>query len=538
MVTVAPPSASRYEEPTARATIHSSATVAGWTLISRVTGLLRVVVIGAVLGPTFLANAFLSTNTVPNLVYSVVAGPVLALVIVPALVRSIGTQGTPASRMLLRRLSGLLLTTAVAVAVVLAMASPVLAWVLTVGIPEQAGRGRAQQLTIMMVLFVAPQVVLYTLAALGAAAQQARSRFALAAAAPALENVGLMATMVVAATVYGPGLDVETVPVGMVALLGVGATLSVAVHAAVQVVGAVRAGLSVRPARGWRRDPVAREVAARLRGSVAVAAFPAGGYSALLALSATVRGGVLVFQMAHAVYGVPAALGARAITTAVLPGLAEAANRDDRPAFARSWRRALCYAVVASLPPLCLLVVFAVPVADLLANGELRSDLLVAALAACIAVLAVAQSAAGLHEIGRQALFARIDVRGPRIAGAASFVATVVAGSAAVLLLEGTPSLVGLCVAVLLGDIVAAAIVVARVRRAIRPEPVVNLRSTAAAAVSALTMVPVVAAGWLIIDLSGAHRLAALAIVVAFSLVAVALFALSLTAAHHRWGAR
>jgi putative peptidoglycan lipid II flippase len=63
-----------------RSVAHSSATVAAWTLVSRASGLLRVVVIGAVLGPTFLANTFLATNTVPNLTFAAVAGPVLGLV--------------------------------------------------------------------------------------------------------------------------------------------------------------------------------------------------------------------------------------------------------------------------------------------------------------------------------------------------------------------------------------------------------------------------------------------------------------------------
>src|SRR5712691_2799625 len=51
--------------------------VAGWTLVSRVTGLMRVVVAGAILGPTFFANIFQATNTVPNLTYNLMAGTLL-----------------------------------------------------------------------------------------------------------------------------------------------------------------------------------------------------------------------------------------------------------------------------------------------------------------------------------------------------------------------------------------------------------------------------------------------------------------------------
>src|SRR3954469_20621085 len=247
-----------------RSVAHSSATVAAWTLVSRASGLLRVVVIGAVLGPTFLANTFLATNTVPNLTFAAVAGPVLGLVLVPSVVHTLLTRGHAAGQVHIRRLSGLLLVAATAVAGLLTLASPGLAWVLTLGVPKPE-RGRAWLVAVALLVLVGPQVVLYTVAAVGAAAQQARQRYALAAAASALENVGLMITMAVVALGFAQREDVAGVPVGLVLVLGVGATLSVALHAAVQGVGAARVGLSIRPARGWRSDPEIREIADRLR---------------------------------------------------------------------------------------------------------------------------------------------------------------------------------------------------------------------------------------------------------------------------------
>src|SRR5262249_24067804 len=52
--------------------------VAGWTLVSRVTGLLRVIIAGAILGSTFFANIFQATNTLPNVAYNLMAGSVLS----------------------------------------------------------------------------------------------------------------------------------------------------------------------------------------------------------------------------------------------------------------------------------------------------------------------------------------------------------------------------------------------------------------------------------------------------------------------------
>jgi putative peptidoglycan lipid II flippase len=44
-----------------------SVAVAGWTMISRITGFGRFVAIAAVLGPTFFGNLFEATNLLPNM---------------------------------------------------------------------------------------------------------------------------------------------------------------------------------------------------------------------------------------------------------------------------------------------------------------------------------------------------------------------------------------------------------------------------------------------------------------------------------------
>ncbi|MFY9807628.1 MAG: lipid II flippase MurJ, partial [Pseudonocardiaceae bacterium] len=158
-------------------------------MVSRATGLLRVVVIGAVLGPTYFANAFQAGYVVPNLVFALIAGPVLAMVLVPGVVRAIGAGGVDRAREVLGRVSGWLLTVSGAVVALLMVLAPAVAWTLTFGIPDPVSRARGLWLTTLLILLVAPQVLLYVLLNLGIAAQQARGRFALAAGAPAVENV-------------------------------------------------------------------------------------------------------------------------------------------------------------------------------------------------------------------------------------------------------------------------------------------------------------------------------------------------------------
>ena len=221
--------------------IRSSATVSAWMLVSRVTGAGRVIVIGAVLGPTYFANTFVATNSVPNLVYLSILGSVLSPVVVPAIVRTTASSGTRGAAELLGRLAGFLLLVMGVASLLLLISSPFIARLLTAGIADPATRSRGQVLTLVMLLFVVPQVMCYIIAALGAAAQQARGRFALAAAAPAVENLGVMTTVAVVAFIYPAGVEIGDAPMGLAITLCVGSTLSVALHMALQLFGAARA---------------------------------------------------------------------------------------------------------------------------------------------------------------------------------------------------------------------------------------------------------------------------------------------------------
>ena len=62
--------------------------MAAGTLASRGTGLLRTVVIAAVVGVGTVGDAYAIANTLPNIVYELLLGGVLTSVVVPLLVRA------------------------------------------------------------------------------------------------------------------------------------------------------------------------------------------------------------------------------------------------------------------------------------------------------------------------------------------------------------------------------------------------------------------------------------------------------------------
>jgi putative peptidoglycan lipid II flippase len=441
-------------------------TVASWTLVSRVTGLIRVAVVGAVLGPTFFANIFQATNTIPNLTYNLLAGSLLTTLIVPSLVGALNRNGSDGARRLVRGLVGIMVVGFCAAVVVVVLLGPLIVHLVTMGIhgEDAAAEGRMQAW--ILLLLVVPQIGLYGLAAVGAAAQNAQRRFALAAAAPAAENVGLVVTLILVAGLFGTGLDGSAVPTGYLVVLGVGSTLSVAAHAGIQLLGAARVGLPLWPSWGWR-DPEVRDVLRRLGPTIGNATADAGWLLAVIIAAGTVPGGVVAVQMGIKLYNLPLALTARAIGTVLLPRFARAVALRDVVLFRRSYVRGLSRAWFVTVPATIALAGLAYPIAEVLAFGELHTASGIELLAVAVATLAPALMGAATYEIARQASYARRDAHTPFIASLAQVAIILPGVVTAVLMFDGVVTLVLLGVAVSVGTLVRAVLVDVAVRRRI-----------------------------------------------------------------------
>jgi putative peptidoglycan lipid II flippase len=393
----------------AGAAVGDSMTVAGWTVVSRVTGLARVVAIGAVLGPTFLGNTFQFANVLPNLVYyGLLAGSLFTSLLVPVLVRHVDTHDVLAARRIAGGFLGVALV-GLLLLVPLAVVLGPLALQATAGGSHAAGQLAVSTWLIVMLI---PQVFLYAVAGTCAAVQNSTSRFGLAAAAPAVENLGTLVVLGVVAAVYAPPRDLASVPASELALLGLGTTAAVAVHAGLQWCGARRSGVTVLPRRGWR-DPEVRALVRHALPALAQAGLYALQLLTLLVVANRVAGGVVAFQVALNFYALPVALVATPVALSLLPRLARQARQGDAEAFREELARGLSFALFFTVPAAVGYVVLAEPLARALAFGQLAGSpgvTLVAVACAALAAGVVGQTAV---QIGSYACYARGDTRTP-----------------------------------------------------------------------------------------------------------------------------
>jgi len=447
--------------------VGDSLAVAGWTLVSRFTGFLRAVAIAAVLGPTYLGNTFQAVNVLPNLTFYFLTGSLFTNLLVPPLVRRIQARDAGGAE---RLTGGFLGTTLVALTIVTmatVAAGPLVLGLLSAGVDSPAVAAAQLRTGWPLLAMLMPQVVLYAIAGTAGAAMNAHGRFALAAGAPALENIGMIVTLLVSALIFATGGDVERVTLGQLLLLGLGTTASVGLHAAVLWWGARHVGVRVAPSAGWR-DPQLRGLLRRAVSSVGYTGLESLRLCGVLVVANSVPGGVVAFLLALNFVYLAAAIGARPVAVALLPQLSRLHHEGRAATFRDELLRGLSTTFLLTVPAVTAYIVLAAPLARAVAFGEMATGAATELVAVSLAAVAVAVLGESVIVFCTHACYARDDarlpLRGMMIRTATSLALLPVALS----LPGGAAALAGLGLALVAGD-VAAAWYLLRVVRAALP---------------------------------------------------------------------
>ncbi len=403
------------ELTSASSTARDSLTVGLWTSVGRATGVIRVIVIGAVLGPTFFGNVFQLTNTLPNLIfYGFLAGSLLSSLLVPALVRYIDAGQPEETSRVSGGFLGVAMMALLTVAPVAVVLLPLLLRLGSLGESVPVVGDQMAQTRLLLVLAV-PQVFLYAVIASATAVSYAHRRYTLAAAAPAVENIGVIAVLGAVAVIYGVDhADAGSVPTGELLLLGLGSTAAVAVHAAVQWWGARRFGVSIRPRNGLR-DPEVRAVIGRASRSLVQSGLLAAQVLIVLVVASRVAGGTVAMQISFNFFHLPLALAAAPVALALLPRLARLEDRNQQSAFAGAFVRAVALALFLVTPAAFGFIVLSDAFAQSIAAGQMGSSAGVGMVAGSLAALAIGLVGETFFVVSTQAAYSRGDAGMPLV---------------------------------------------------------------------------------------------------------------------------
>ncbi|WP_394279255.1 murein biosynthesis integral membrane protein MurJ [Microbacterium sp.] len=227
----------------------ASANVAAGTLASRITGLLRNIVLTAAVGlvGAEAADAFGAANQMPNTMFTLISSGLLAGVIVPQIVRAVKNHEDRGSAYVSKLLTLGVVVLAAATAIAM-IAAPVLVEIYV----GQFDNPQAKALTLALAYWCLPQLLFYGLYALVGEILNARRIFGPYAWSPIVNNVVSILGFGVFIVLFGTYEDATGWTPVMIALMGGTATLGIVVQAGILFLFWRRAGLHVRPDFRWR----------------------------------------------------------------------------------------------------------------------------------------------------------------------------------------------------------------------------------------------------------------------------------------------
>ena len=348
--------------PEETSVVRSSGVMALGTLASRGTGFLRTLVLVYVLGTAVVSQAYNNANTLPNAVYDLMLGGILTSVVVPLLVNA-AKRDADGGEAYDQRMFTL---TTVALAVLTLAAT--LAAGLLVDLYAHDLTPAQHHLTVIFALFFIPQIFFYGVSSLAGGVLNARGHFAAPMWTPAINNIVVIAVLLMYVAIGGTASSATAITPGQVQLLGFGTTLGIVAQTAALIPFLHRVGFHWRPRFDFRRDEVAEIVrmAAPLFGYILTTqvSFLVVQNVANAAYQHAAVDGFSTYTYAWQLFQLPYAIVGISVITALLPRMsAHASDRrfgDVRRDFSGGVRLSSAVVVPASL----ILLVLGAPLAE------------------------------------------------------------------------------------------------------------------------------------------------------------------------------
>ncbi|OSC39321.1 murein biosynthesis integral membrane protein MurJ [Mycobacterium decipiens] len=342
--------AQRQPELSDAALVSRSWAMAFATLISRITGFARIVLLAAILGAA-LASSFSVANQLPNLVAALVLEATFTAIFVPVLARA--EQDDPdGGAAFVRRLVTLATTLLLGATALSVLAAPLLVR-LMLGTNPQVN----EPLTTAFAYLLLPQVLVYGLSSVFMAILNTRNVFGPPAWAPVVNNVVAIATL--AAYLAVPGeLSVDPVRMGNAKLLvlGIGTTAGVFAQAAVLLVAIGREHISLRPL--WGIDQRLKRFGAMAAAMVLYVLISQLGLVVGNQIASTAAAsGPAIYNYAWLVLMLPFGMIGVTVLTVVMPRLSRNAAADDTPAVLADLSLATRLTMITLIPTVAFMTV-------------------------------------------------------------------------------------------------------------------------------------------------------------------------------------
>lgn len=344
----------------------AASTVSLLTLISRIAGLVRELLIAATFGASTLTDAFNVAFRIPNLFRRLFAEGAFSQAFVPVLAASKAQHGEAETRLLVDRVATVLAWALLALSVLGVLASPLLVWLLASGL-RQVEAGHGFEAAVVMTRWMFPYIACMSLVALAAGVLNTWKRYAVPAATPVLLNLA----MILAAWLGAPWF--KTLGLPPIYALAVGVMAGGLLQLGVQIPALRRLGLlpSIGLSRAAVRAAWADAGTQRVLKLMAPALLGVSVAQLSLLINTQIAshltpGSVSWLSYADRLMEFPVALLGVALGVVLMPQLAAAKAANDADHYSAMLDWGLRLVVLLAVPCALALLTFATPLVAVL----------------------------------------------------------------------------------------------------------------------------------------------------------------------------
>jgi putative peptidoglycan lipid II flippase len=381
----------------------SFATVGGLTMISRVFGFTRDILIAAAVGSGAIADAFFVAFRFPNLFRRLFAEGAFNSAFVPLFAKRLTGQGTEEARGFAEEALSILFFTLLGFSLLCMLAMPWLMMVLAPGFVDDPGK---YDLAVLLTQITFPYLLCMSLVALLSGILNSMHRYWVAAAAPILLNVVLIAAISLAIL-----LGYSEQPAAGI-ILSIGVFVAGIAQFLMLWVAVRRAGLRLRLHRPRVTPGVKRLIRLGIPGVIS------GGITQINIVVGTIiaslqAGAVSYLYYADRLYQLPLGIVGVAIGVVLLPDLSRRLAAGDHRSAMDSQNRSLEFGLLLTVPSAVALAVASEPIIRVLFERGAFTAADTAATAPALAAFALGLPGFVLIKIFQPAFFAREDTRTP-----------------------------------------------------------------------------------------------------------------------------
>jgi putative peptidoglycan lipid II flippase len=399
------------------------------TSLSRATGFVRIAVIAWAIGgvESKLPDTYQLANTLPNIVYQLILGEILATIFVPVFVEYVTKKNADETHRLASTMVTLTLIIATAISVLAVLAAP---WLMKMYTFRLAGADALaqQEVGTFLLRLLLPQMIFYATGTVLTGLLNAHKKFGLPMFAPVLNNLIVIGTFIVFKSRQSGGVPgLGSISDADMLLLGLGTTAGIVVMTLVLVPAVLRMPQRYRLVGLDLGHPALKQVGSLATFALLYVIVNQVGLYVVKLLANGEQGGVAAYDTSFVLYTLPYGIVAVSVFTALMPTLSAHHVRGDMDSFREDLGQGLRITSFVMFPAAAGFVALSEPIVRLLLENGVFSSESTELFSGTFALMAIGLGAYAIFIQLMKAFVSMQDTRTPWIVNSTGVAINVIA---------------------------------------------------------------------------------------------------------------